>query len=379
VIDSLRVAFLVDPLTLKVKGGNHAPRLARELLGRGHIVRGFGSPPGTIPRPSDEDLGEHKGRTLVGFEPDVLVAYDALSPTALMGARAARRLGAALVLVEPGLQPARQFQTRLLQHVGEWMWGRYVRNTASAVVALDPIAREHSLADGFGSEMIHVVPTGIDLDEYRPGLTSGLVARTRVRGRILLYVGALMEHRGLSTLISAFGKSIGQQGEWSLLLAGEGSAQARLRALAGQLGIADRVHWLSTPRPEELPGLLGAATLYAVPATGSDVLGRHLGRAMACGVPCLASYLPRFEFLVEHEETGLLVTPGDVAAWSAAIERAAGSPAVRERWGTTGRTFAEERLNWRTVAEEIEGLLVGARERVRERLESRVTDRKRTA
>jgi hypothetical protein len=40
----LRIAIVVDPLTLSAKGGEHPARLATELLGRGHFVRGFGAP-----------------------------------------------------------------------------------------------------------------------------------------------------------------------------------------------------------------------------------------------------------------------------------------------------------------------------------------------
>src|SRR5262245_48570719 len=60
VSESLRVALLLDPLSLslagtglRVKWASHAPELAREFLGRGYHVRGFGAPAGLIPRSSD--------------------------------------------------------------------------------------------------------------------------------------------------------------------------------------------------------------------------------------------------------------------------------------------------------------------------------------
>jgi len=88
----LRIAILVDPFTLHVKGGDHAPELARELLGRGHTVRGFGAPDGVIPRsgadPSSDSASERPG--VAGFAPDALIAYQSLSPAAWLGARVAR-------------------------------------------------------------------------------------------------------------------------------------------------------------------------------------------------------------------------------------------------------------------------------------------------
>ena len=89
--DSLRVALLLDPLSmsldpargLRVKWSSHAPELAREFLGRGYSVRGFGAPPGLIPRSSGLDSEERAGSKLLSFRPDLIVAYDAVSAAAI--------------------------------------------------------------------------------------------------------------------------------------------------------------------------------------------------------------------------------------------------------------------------------------------------------
>lgn len=365
---SLRIALVLDPITLASKAGEHPPQLAAELLGRGHVVRGFGAPPGLIPRSGDEmEDGAAAPMTLPGFRPDVIVAYDALSSAAFRGARAARKLGCGLVLVEADPPGGGRFHERMLWRSGEWLWGSYVRRTTHAVVALDPVARARALGEGFDPTRISILPQGVDLARFRPGLTSQLVASHRIRGRILLYVGRIELDRGLETLVAAFARTVGQREDWSLVLAGEGGARLRLRAMCDRLGVASRVHWLPRPRREELPGLLGASTLLAVPALDDRVLGRVVVRAMASGLPVLASDLERLRFFVLPEETGLLAPPGDVGAWAAAIRRAAGSPVVRRRWGARARAVAEEKLSWSGVAEAFETLLAEARERSRVR------------
>src|SRR5262249_176632 len=132
---SLRIALLVNPFTLHAKGGHHAPELARELLGRGHTVRGWGAPPGTIPRSGNEitETGPLDGDASVGvlgFAPDAIVAYDLLSPAAWLGARTARKLDAPLVLVEVGAKSDDGWRGRTLNRIGEALWGTYVRRTA---------------------------------------------------------------------------------------------------------------------------------------------------------------------------------------------------------------------------------------------------------
>jgi glycosyltransferase involved in cell wall biosynthesis len=360
----LRIALLLDPFALTVKGGDYVPRLARELLGRGHAVRGFGAPPGVIPRSGPEREPDGAGRLefpgVVGFQPDVVVAHDALSPAAFLGARAAGRLGVPLVLVEPGVLLGGRPHERVLRWVGERLWGPLVRRRARAVVALDPPARDQALEEGFASERVRVLPAGVDLATFRPGLTSHVVRSHRIAGRILLYVGRLDPDRGLEVLIQAFARTLGQGRDWALVLAGDGPRPARqaLRALVERQGIGARVHWLAGPRDEELPGLLGSATVLAVPALDDRVRGIHVPRALACGVPVLASRLPRFEALFDDEEAGLLVRAGDLEAWCAALQRAGGAPEARRRWALRARAVAEERLGWEAVGAAFEAVLV---------------------
>ena len=373
---SLRIALLLDPtsvsldgpLSIRVRWGNHAPPLARELLGRGHTVRGFGAPPGLIPRSSEVAF---EGATAPGFwgklrafRPEVLLAYEARSPAAVRGARMARKLGSALVLVDSALPERGRPFARVLTRVGERLWGPYVRRTAGGFIALDEPTRILAQRLGFAPELVRVVRPGVDANVYRPGLSSTLVSRHRIRGRILLYVGRMSDERGVGDLISAFSRTVGQRADWNLVLAGDGPALPTLRLAVERLGVGDRVHWLLRPREEELPGLYAAATLLAVPARDDGASGRQIPRALATGLPILVSDLPRFRGWVRHDEQGLVVRPGDVEAWTEALRHAAGSPHARRRWSTNGRQAALERFDWRAVAAEFETAFVEARERV---------------
>ncbi|MCY2961853.1 MAG: glycosyltransferase family 4 protein [Planctomycetota bacterium] len=360
----LRIAILVNPFTLGRKWGAHAPELARELLGAGHTVRGFGAPPNVLPRsggdpeieggPAAEDVG------VAGFQPDAIVAYDSLSAAAWVGARAARKLRVPLVLVEAAAGDLRGRQW-LFQELGRRVWGRAIRSATSAVVALDAVARNRVLRHGFPATKVEVLPAGVDLALYRPGLASGLVTRHHIRGRVLLYVGRLAEERGLDVLVRAFAGSVGQRTDWSLVLAGEGPARPGLRALVDRLGIASRVHWTGLPREEELPGLLSSSTLLAIPALDDGVRGLNITRAMACGLPILVSDRPNLKQLVEDDRHGLVVKAGELAAWHEALQRAAMSPDARRRWSLNVRAAAEERYAWPRVARRFESLVLAAR------------------
>ena len=382
--DSLRIALLLDPfsvslegpLNLRVKWGDHAPQLAQELLSQGHSVRGFGAPPGLIPHSGSFDFETGAKSVwwnkLQRFKPDALIAYDALSPAAWRGARIARKLGATLLLVEAALPRGGKWHERVLGRIGEFLWGRYVRRTAGAVIALDEVSRKQAIAEGFEPNLIHIIRYGVDTNAYRPGLTSTLVAHHRVSGRILLYVGKIEMDRGLETMITAFANTVGLRSDWKLVMAGDGGAMPALRALCIRLGVGDRVHWIGRPREEELPGLMGASTLLAVPALHDQVVGRQVGRALACGLPVIISKLPRFDGLVEDSVSGCVVAAGDADAWTEAMGLAASSPVARQRWAEKGREIAEQKLAWPRVAKRFERVIQEAMQEVQSKLASRL-------
>jgi glycosyltransferase involved in cell wall biosynthesis len=117
------------------------------------------------------------------------------------------------------------------------------------------------------------MPHGVDLEVFRSGLLSGVIVRHRVRGRVLLCVSPVDLRSGHDVLITAFAHTVGQRGDWSLVIASAGSNSRRLRAHAERLGVGDRVHLLPAPSADELPGLLSCATLTALPGLEDEARG----------------------------------------------------------------------------------------------------------
>ena len=331
------------------------PGLVQALFQRGHEVLACGAAldPEHVLVPGGSSPLD---RVLAG-EPDLVLAYDVLSPAAWIGARAARRLEVPLVLVEPASAVAGGLPWRLLHRIGERLWGRIVRQAASAVIAVDPLARERAIEEGFAEDAVVLLPQGIDLEFWKPGRTSALVARHGLGGRTLLYAGPLEVGRGTEVLLRAFARSVGRRLDWSLVFCGDGPDGRRLRTVADRLGVGHHVRFFPRAERSDLTGLFSAATLIAEPALGDDVRGLGLMRAMACGVPSVVSSTPRLNWLVEEDETGLVAEAGDVMAWADALQRAASSPEARKRWGKRAREVALERWNWSVVTAGVEQVL----------------------
>jgi len=345
----MRIALLVDPLTLASRGGRHAPALAGRLIERGHEVRGFGAPPGKVPHSVEyNELGG-----LSRFEPDVLVAYDGLSPTAFGAARVARRTGARLILVEPGItREATPLHERFLQGIGERLWGSYVRSATSVLVALDPVARAHALDDGFEETMVRELPLGLDLERWHPGGSGSALRRHGLHGRVVLMHGPLETSVGQEEAVRAFARTAGQHPDWQLAVCGTGPGRTALRRIVERQGVAASVRWLEDLPEEDLPELFASATMFLAPAVDDRPSARPLKQAMACGVPVLASDVARFSWAVEDGGTGLLIPgPASTVAWEEAMTRAMHGAAARTRWGAAAREWAEQHLDWDPIAD----------------------------
>jgi glycosyltransferase involved in cell wall biosynthesis len=73
---------------------------------------------------------------------------------------------------------------------------------------------------------------------------------------------------------------------------------------------------------------------------------------MAYGRPVVAGDVGGLRDLVRHEETGLLVPPGDVGALRAAMQRLLADPDLRRRFGEAGRARIAEHFTWQRFGDE---------------------------
>jgi glycosyltransferase involved in cell wall biosynthesis len=143
------------------------------------------------------------------------------------------------------------------------------------------------------------------------------------------------------------------------LVVGAGSEADPLRAHAAALGIADRVHLPGRIEHTKLPEVLSQADIYVQPSIGEESFGISVLEAMACRLPVVASNFSALPEVVADGETGMLVAPGDVSAWTSALADLLADPARRQRMGAAGRVRAETQFTWMACARELEAVFLG--------------------
>lgn len=232
---------------------------------------------------------------------------------------------------------------------------RYELDRIDRVVAISEQVAESLKAGGVEAGRLRTVYSGLDFS--RP--IKATPDRTAVRRRLgvpdsalLLGTAAnLFPRKGYDVMFRALPGILAVHPDVHYLLAGtaEPLYAGSLRALAGELGIAERIHMVGFQDP--VRPFLAALDLYVHPAL-MEGFGIALVEAMAAGKAVVATRTGGVPEVVEQGETGLLVAPGDPDRLRDAVIELLGDEPRRARMGAKGFARARERFDLgRTVAD----------------------------
>ena len=170
----------------------------------------------------------------------------------------------------------------------------------------------------YRSRMVHV-PHGFD----DKALTlSKEAARQRFNlppDRVLLGCAArLHPHKRLDAAI----RLLPDEPSWHLALAGQGADETRLRQLANELKVSDRLHLLGEIPPSRMADFLACLDVFVFP-TQAETFGLAAVEAANAGVPSVVTDLPVLREVLSYEgkPTALFVDASDHAKLSAAVSR----------------------------------------------------------
>lgn len=206
---------------------------------------------------------------------------------------------------------------------------------------------------------VRVVPLGTDPQHFRPGVDNKAV-RSRYGlgpGRWMLTVARLTVHKGIDTVLRVLAALRGSHPDLRYAIVGSGERQGELQALAEQLGVTDRVRFLTNVPDHDLPAIYNTAEVYLGVSRQADSnvegFGISLVEASASGLPVVAGRSGGIPDAVREGETGLLVDPTDQKAVVNAVERILGDPGLAKKLGAGGRQAVESYFNWDRVTREM--------------------------
>lgn len=234
---------------------------------------------------------------------------------------------------------------------------RWCMRQADVLAVVSHGMKRQAVAWGVPAERIVVASMGVDVQRFSPPETA---ARADI-----VFVGRLVEKKGVTHLLSAFARLRQEQPGLRLRIVGDGPLRPALEQQARAAGLEEAVTFLGARPPAEIPAVFQQAALFVMPSVVDSVgdqegLGLVLAEAMACGCPVVAHDLDAVRDLVLPEETGLLVPQGDHAALAAAMQRLLGDEALCARLAATALQRVRALYAWPEVARRYRRIYDGA-------------------
>ena len=245
------------------------------------------------------------------------------------------------------LRAAEGLGVPILCHVRQEIHPRKVRlyqlPAAVAVFAMSRALEASVRSGGVKPERVHVLHSGLDLNGV-PASLDGAEFRRRqgipLTAPLLGTVANLFPRKGYDVMCHALSLLRSRWPDVQYLIVGIGDAkyEAALRKLVASLGLEKHVHFAGFQEP--VYPALAAMDVYVHPAI-MEGFGIALLEAMAMAKPVVATKTGGIPDIVIHEETGLLVAPGDPDALASAAEVLLKDSDRRTLLGKNGRRRVE--------------------------------------
>lgn len=206
--------------------------------------------------------------------------------------------------------------------------GRLLSPLPDLIIANSESGRATHVARGYNPRRMIVIPNGIDTARFSPDLPAGRRWREAMgygdRTPVIGCLARLDPMKDHPTFLRGAALVADTNDAVRFVCAGGGNAAygARLKQLAAELGLGDRVAWI--PAAEDPRGLYNGLDIVTSASAFGEGFPNILGEAMACEVPCVATDVGDSAAVIG--DAGSVVPAGDAAALAAAWRQILGMP-----------------------------------------------------
>jgi glycosyltransferase involved in cell wall biosynthesis len=193
-----------------------------------------------------------------------------------------------------------------------------------------------------------VIPMGIYLPEHVHGLSED-------RGHTILYVGRLIEWKGVDTLIRSMIPVVKAMPDSRLIIVGEGPNRDSLERLVQDIGLPDSVQLYGRASDDDLKKLYDSAAVFVLPSRHfqgmvMEGLGVVLLEAMSHGVPVIGSNVGGIPDIIIDGETGYLVPEQNSDILAEKIVQILTNTDLQEKFRRNGLIRVRDSFSWESVS-----------------------------
>ncbi|MCL4460030.1 MAG: glycosyltransferase family 4 protein [Chloroflexi bacterium] len=240
---------------------------------------------------------------------------------------------------------------------------KFIVRHSDAYIAYGTRAKEYLIHLGAPAERIFISINTVDTEYFQSNSMMSEVEKAALTERLgiqttktILYVGQLIERKGVTHLLRAYALLKREYSDVSLLIVGYGYQEGELKDICEREQIEDVV-FLGHIDVSEVPRFYGLADLFVLPSS-EEVWGLVINEALACGLPVITTNKVGASVdLVKEGKNGYIVEAGNVVQLYQSMKRVITDTALAKAMGVVSRQLSEKF----TIDSTVDGLISAIR------------------
>ncbi len=248
---------------------------------------------------------------------------------------------------------------------GSDMWGitnniglllkKYTLNNIDSLTVVSNAIKEKVFELGYKKE-VFVFPMGLNTNLFSPSKRdNNLKSKLDIKGPFLLFVGIIVEQKGIRYLIQAMPKVIMAFPEAKLVVIGEGNLKNEMVELTKQLKVSENIIFTGSMQHYDLPPYFATADLFILPSF-SEGWPVVVMEALSSGTATIVTNLPVFEKHEHKEQLFTLVPVGNSELLAKAINKLFSDHEILLSTQDDLINYAKSYLDWGIISENYKNL-----------------------
>lgn len=227
------------------------------------------------------------------------------------------------------------------RYIARDVW--FIRGSDVVIATSDADVGKYQSQFRLSAAQIRKVYNGIDADLFSPRPSSQLQAlrdelKIEEGTKIILALARLQKDKGVQNALAVMPRVL-EKIPARLIVVGDGDYRAALEALARNLGVAERVHFVGAKSLVACADYFNLCDLFVDPTLRTDGYDLTIAEAMACAKPVIVSDVGANSTLVDAavRRDGILIPRGDNAALVRETLRVLSDPGLSKQMGERAR------------------------------------------
>lgn len=377
----LQICALFPPSPLETGGGtiNVAYNLGKELVKKGHEVSVYAGTNLVAPEVDERagatvdgiavrrfpniahyktfavtpEIAPYLKRTITEF--DVVHLHELRTFQNVAAHYYARKYGVPYVVHGHGAI-SRAIRLKRSKQAFDILFGYRIIADATRLIAVSNEERGHYREMRANQEKISVIYNGIDITAFENVLKNGRFKRKYgIDGKMILYLGRIIETKGIEVAIQAFAELIEEVDGLTLIIAGRNhGGEPKLRRLVKKMDIEETARFTGFLSESCKKAAYADAAMFIHPVRYMGGVGLTPLEAILCGTPIIVT--DECGEVVRDANCGYFVEYGDVTGLKDAMKALIENPVPGQEMVDRGVKYIREHLAWEKVATTFEGV-----------------------